>query len=99
MFTYTSPHHTSHYIHIHIHTYINLLRADVEKGEVVKALLPRMNQVHLGELLHLVTPMLCRDFIGQLPSEIALKILSYLDEGTLCNCEQVQYVSRACEGG
>ncbi|KAI6653786.1 F-box/WD repeat-containing protein 7-like [Oopsacas minuta] len=41
-------------------------------------LVPRCQPVRILELVELINPQLCRDFITNLPRELSLKILSYL---------------------
>eukprot|EP00039_Didymoeca_costata_P012895 m.188358 g.188358 ORF g.188358 m.188358 type:complete len:484 (-) comp15616_c0_seq3:1875-3326(-) len=60
-----------------------------QKMSLVQALMLRLSHKDLLAVQAAVSPILRRDFISLLPSEIAEKILSYLDPRTLCLIEQV----------
>lgn len=62
---------------------------DDTKVDIVETLLNKLPHMRLSQLLSSVLPLLCRDFISMLPSEIAVKILSYVDARTLVTCESV----------
>jgi F-box and WD-40 domain protein 1/11 len=62
---------------------------DMQQLQLVKNLMVRLKHKDLMEITFAINPILCRDFIGFLPSEIAEKILSYLEPAALCIVERV----------
>ena len=62
---------------------------DMQQLQLVKNLMVRLKHKDLMEVTFAINPILCRDFVGFLPSEIAEKILSYLEPAELCVVERV----------
>jgi len=63
--------------------------SDGQQLQLVKKLMFKLKHKDLMEVASAIKPILCRDFISNLPSEITEKILSYLSPATLCISEQV----------
>ncbi|RKP06388.1 hypothetical protein THASP1DRAFT_31788, partial [Thamnocephalis sphaerospora] len=62
---------------------------DEQRLELINSLLGIMSSASIAHIAHEIYPRLYRDFIGDLPAELAVHILSNLDAQTLCRISRV----------